>query len=106
VFCGFAVIGSFFAYLILQFDLFLIADQNIGIYLFGLSGGFLITAGVMLSRERKSVSRDGSEVEYVTQERTFHQKKYRCMRCGHKTSKLAFQPTECPECGGSVFQVL
>ena len=106
VFCGIAVLGSYIFYFIMQIDLFLISDYNIGLYIFLLSSILLITAGALLTRERMPVSGDTSEVEYARKERTFHQKKYRCVRCGYKTSKLAFQPTECLECEGTVFQVL
>lgn len=106
VLCGVSVIASSIFYLIMQFDLFMISDFNIGLYLFSFSGFFLLISGAVLTKERTFDPGEAREEGYVPTERTFHQKKYRCMRCGHKTAKLAFQPTECPECGGSVLQVL
>ena len=35
---------------------------------------------------------------------TAQHRNYTCVKCGFKTKKLAFQPLECPECGGVVIQ--
>ena len=70
-------------------------------------GGIISLVGSSCSIYANShYTRDDLSASMSDTDRTFHHKKYRCMNCGSKTSKLAFQPDECLKCGGSVFQVL
>ena len=57
----------------------------------------VVTFGVALIIKKSSIP--GSTRGVSTQHR-----KYTCVKCGFKTKKLAFQPLECPKCGGVVIQ--
>ena len=72
-----------------------------------LSGAIISLVGGVCSKYANShYTRDDLSSAISETDRTFHQRKYRCMNCSSKTSKLAFQPEECLKCGSSVFQVL
>jgi len=102
---GIAVIGSSVFYFI-YFDLFLIYEIIVGLYVLFFSGISLVMAGVLLAKGTLLIYVETEQEGLVLKERTFYQKKYRCIKCGFKTSKLPFQPTECPKCEGTVFQVI
>ena len=99
ILCGTAISGAFVAYMILQFDLFIVTDLHLGIYFFLSGGTLLIISGATLYGERLVPSGSGRAIRSEN-------RRYTCVNCGFKTEKLPFQPIECPICGGVVIQYI
>ena len=61
----------------------------IGFYLISIGAAFLL-----------------NRIYYYLKDQDFNRdhQKYKCMRCGFKTKRLAFKPIECPRCGGAVMK--
>ena len=88
------IIATFFTTLIR--DMFGV-PVHFGLFLISLGGFYLICIGTafVFSRLYRYIKEYDINEQY---------RKYKCVECGFKTKRLAFQPIECPQCGKTIVQ--